>query len=104
ELGTVMFIIPGWFVKNGDARLVVLNEVARSVIAARGAAPDTRVCFQRQTSAADVERRWLRARERAGRNSVRVHDLKHTFGRRLRARACARNALRACESNVTPSS
>ncbi len=28
---------------------------------------------------------WLRARKRAGLPGVRVHDLKHTFGRRLRA-------------------
>jgi integrase len=28
---------------------------------------------------------WLRARERAGLTQVRVHDLKHAFGRRLRA-------------------
>ena len=28
---------------------------------------------------------WLRARKRANLESVRVHDLKHTFGRRLRA-------------------
>ncbi|HTT13012.1 MAG TPA: tyrosine-type recombinase/integrase, partial [Burkholderiaceae bacterium] len=28
---------------------------------------------------------WLHAREAAGLPQVRVHDLKHTFGRRLRA-------------------
>ena len=28
---------------------------------------------------------WKKARERAGLPLVRVHDLKHTFGRRLRA-------------------
>ena len=28
---------------------------------------------------------WLRARKRAGLSQVRVHDLKHTLGRRLRA-------------------
>jgi hypothetical protein len=28
---------------------------------------------------------WLRARKKAGLPQVRVHDLKHTFGRRLRA-------------------
>ncbi|HTY24595.1 MAG TPA: tyrosine-type recombinase/integrase, partial [Desulfomonilaceae bacterium] len=30
-------------------------------------------------------RAWRDARERAGLEQVRVHDLKHTFGRRLRA-------------------
>jgi integrase len=28
---------------------------------------------------------WLRARRKVGLQQVRVHDLKHTFGRRLRA-------------------
>ena len=28
---------------------------------------------------------WQRARKRAGLDHVRIHDLKHTFGRRLRA-------------------
>ena len=28
---------------------------------------------------------WMRARDIAGLPNVRVHDLKHTFGRRLRA-------------------
>jgi integrase len=28
---------------------------------------------------------WQQARKRAGLSHVRVHDLKHTFGRRLRA-------------------
>lgn len=28
---------------------------------------------------------WLRARKKTGLPQVRVHDLKHTFGRRLRA-------------------
>ena len=28
---------------------------------------------------------WIRARTKAGLPHVRVHDLKHTFGRRLRA-------------------
>jgi hypothetical protein len=28
---------------------------------------------------------WIKARRRAGLPMVRVHDLKHTFGRRLRA-------------------
>lgn len=34
-LGTSVFIIPGWYVKNSDDRLVVLNRAACSVIAAR---------------------------------------------------------------------
>lgn len=32
-----------------------------------------------------MTRRWKLARARVGMEQVRVHDLKHTFGRRLRA-------------------
>jgi hypothetical protein len=35
ELDTSVFIVPGDAVKNGEDRLVVLNDVARSVIEAR---------------------------------------------------------------------
>ena len=55
---TSVFLIPGRYVKNADDRLVVLNRIAASVV---------------------------EARVKAGLKQVRVHDLKHTFGRRLRA-------------------
>jgi hypothetical protein len=35
ELGTSVFVIPGDLVKNGEDRLVVMNDVAMSVIEAR---------------------------------------------------------------------
>ncbi len=35
QLGTSVFIVPASRVKNGDERLVVLNEMAMSVVAAR---------------------------------------------------------------------
>lgn len=106
ELDTSVFIIPGNRVKNGDERLVVLNRVAKSVIEAqRGIHPthvfahargkdDDPKCVTKMNNTA-----WKSARERAavewqkryeepaseGFQHVRVHDLKHTFGRRLRA-------------------
>nr|BDD44918.1 hypothetical protein 1 [Coxiellaceae bacterium] len=68
-------------------RLVVCNDVAASVIeSVRGkrsayvfAYEDDSPMFQMNTGA------WQRARKRAGLEHVCVHDLKHTFGRRLRA-------------------
>ena len=63
ELATLVFIIPGGQVKNGEERLVVLNGIAKSVIDnLRGLHPVPQ-----------------------GFRNVRVHDLKHTFGQRLRA-------------------
>jgi integrase len=85
-LQTSVFIIPGELVKNGDDRLVVLNQVARSVIdAQRGKHPEHVFTYNRKPVQRMLNSAWLRARKRAGLPQVRVHDLKHTFGRRLRA-------------------
>lgn len=115
ELGTSVFLIPAGFggrsakagVKNRDERLVVLNDVAKSVIEQqRGkhklfvfpfGKPDiegNETMVHRMNDSA-----WKKARIRAatkwgekflrkahdGFLRVRIHDLKHTFGRRLRA-------------------
>jgi integrase len=85
-LGTSVFIIPGALVKNGDDRLVVLNSVARSVIQARGGSHPTHAFSYGGIPLRHMlTSTWKRARQRAGLPRVRVHDLKHTFGRRLRA-------------------
>lgn len=104
-LDTSVFLIPGKNVKNGEERLVVLNRVARSVIESqRGKHPDFVFAQEFKNKAPRPVRgmnntAWKNARERAaerwseahrepaleGFRRVRVHDLKHTFGRRLRA-------------------
>lgn len=115
ELETSVFLIPADFggrhdnagVKNGDERLIVLNRVARSVIEGqRGLDPIWVFPYgqpDKDGNATPVHRMndsaWRKARKRAaamyeerfrrtappGFASIRVHDLKHTFGRRLRA-------------------
>jgi integrase len=73
-------------VKNGDERLVVLNRVARSVVEARrGMDPDHVFTYEGHPITRILTSGWSRGRSRAGLEQVRVHDLKHTFGRRLRA-------------------
>ena len=105
EFDTSVFVIPATRVKNGEERLVVLNRVACSVVNAQRGIHDTHV-FARtfkgrpaQPVASMNNTAWKRARELAaddlesltkepapaGFRKVRVHDLKHTFGRRLRA-------------------
>ena len=86
ELATSVFIIPGARVKNGSDRLVVLNRIARSVLEARRGIDRTFV-FTYKGKAIEhmLTAAWRRARQRSGLDGVRVHDLKHTFGRRLRA-------------------
>jgi len=86
ELGTSVFIIPEDRVKNGEERLLVLNRVAMSVIEeVRGEHPEYVFTYHGHPITVMNNSAWQSARKRAGLSLVRVHDLKHTFGRRLRA-------------------
>lgn len=89
-LNTSVFIIPLGRVKNRMERLVILNQIAQSVIEKRRNIHSVyvfahrfrgewRPYYQMNNSA------WQQARKKVGLKHVRVHDLKHTFGRRLRA-------------------
>jgi len=112
ELETSVFLIPGDFggrrensgVKNGDDRLVVLNDVAKSIIEGqRGKDPMWVFPYRGRALCKMNDTAWKNARKRAGvawqkemkepfpegLRRVRVHDLKHTFGRRLRAAGVA---------------
>lgn len=110
ELNASVFLIPAEFggrgeksgVKNRDERLVVLNDVASRVIEGQRGLDEVYV-FPYGRSGGPMVRMgtpaWRDARKRAaakwesthgtaahpGFASVRVHDLKHSFGRRLRA-------------------
>ena len=99
ELGTSIFVIPRDFVKNARDRCAVLNRIARSVVDkcrgrhsefvfARNGNPLTRIY---NSGCKGARRRALARYEKefgrpcpAGFRSIRVHDLKHTFGPRLR--------------------
>ncbi|MFO1362854.1 MAG: tyrosine-type recombinase/integrase [Burkholderiales bacterium] len=86
ELDTSVFIIPGQHVKNAEDRLVVLNKIAASVVEAqRGKHPTHVFAYQGKPIARMLNSGWRRARKATGLPQVRVHDLKHTLGRRLRA-------------------
>jgi integrase len=86
ELATSVFIIPGANVKNGEERLVVLNRIAAAVVdAQRGNHPSRVFTYQGKPTTRMLNKACLRARNAARLPKVRVHDLKHTFGRRLRA-------------------
>lgn len=97
ELDTFVFLIPGEKVKNGEPRVVVLNDIARRIVdEVRGQHPEYVFVYQAPTrkgkapkAAHPIETMnnngWQRARRTAGLSDVRVHDLRHTFARRLRA-------------------
>ncbi|MCV3866565.1 tyrosine-type recombinase/integrase [Pseudomonas aeruginosa] len=125
ELDTSVFLTPSDFggrdkgsgVKNGEERLVVLNTVAKSVIEGqRGLDPVWVFPYgmpDRNGKATPVHRMndsaWKKARIRAAKKyqerflrpapkgfaSIRIHDLKHTFGRRLRAAGVTEEDRRA---------
>ena len=86
QLETFVFIVPGHFVKNGDERLVVLNDIAHSVVNSRRGKHRTHVfAYKGKPMTRMLNSSWCRVREAVGLPQVRVHDLKHTLGWRLRA-------------------
>lgn len=100
ELGTSVFLIPEWLAKNGVARVIVLNRMAREMIERqRGKHPTHVFTFRGKPVGRMYNSSWRRQRDKAakayssilgracpeGFKRLRVHDLKHTFGKRLRA-------------------
>ena len=100
ELDSSIFVVPRRFVKNGLDRYVVLNRIARSVIDSCRGKHSERVFTRNGRPITKIYNSgWKGARRRAseryakelgrlcpkGFQSLRVHDLKHTFGHRLRA-------------------
>jgi integrase len=86
ELDTSVFIIPKERMKNRDDRVVVLNRVAKAVIErVRGDDPEWVFIFRGVPLKTMYGTAWKEARVKVGLPHVRVHDLRHSFGRRLRA-------------------
>jgi integrase len=95
EKGGSVFAIPPAAHKGGDYehyRLVALNSVAQRVIVAHRGKHEVFV-FVSKRRKKPLSRLnngpFHRAREAAGLRDCRVHDLKHTFGARLRAAGVA---------------
>ena len=98
ELNTSVFVVPGYVfdeeningvkrnVKNGEDRLIVLNKIAKSVIEkVRGNHPEYVFTYKGNKMLTSINNTsWQNAVKRSC-IPTRIHDLKHTFGRRLRA-------------------
>lgn len=81
-----VFVIPGSVTKNGEERVVVLNQIARGVVEKqRGKHPDRVFTYKGKPTGRILNTAWKRARIRAGLPTLRVHDLRHTYAQRLRA-------------------
>lgn len=86
ELGITVFVLPDWLTKNGEERILVLNDLARNVVdQQRGQHPEYVFTYKGSRLGRMLTTAWKKGRKRAGLQQVRVHDLKHTFGHRLRA-------------------
>ncbi len=95
SLRTSVFIIPSYInrggeirqlVKNGEDRLVILNDEAKAVIEdVRGIHSEYVFSYHGRPITRMNNTAWRNARTKANLGDLRVHDLKHTFGRRLRA-------------------
>jgi integrase len=89
ELGTNLFILPNndqFETKNSQERIVVLNAIARRIVdEQRGKHREFVFGYKGKRLYNMLNSAWQRARKRAGLPGFRVHDLRHTFGHRLRA-------------------
>ncbi len=82
----IVFIVPSELVKNGEDRLIVCNSIAASVIErVRNQHPTHVFSYRGKPTTKMNATAWRNARKKVNLAHVRVHDLKHTFGRRLRA-------------------
>ncbi len=85
-LDTTVFIISEERAKNERERIVPLNSVAQSIVASRrGNQSDFVFDYEGRKLLRINNKAWRKARESVGLKEVRVHDLRHTFGMRLRA-------------------
>lgn len=86
ELERSVFVIPPSAYKSNRHHVAILNDVAWNIVQAQRGKHAEFVFPYRGTRVETINNTaWQQARKRAGLSQVRVHDLRHTFGQRLRA-------------------
>jgi len=86
ELGRSVFVIPAEAFKTRRAHVVILNDVAWSIVKSqRGKHPIWVFPYHGRRMERMNNNGWQQARHEARLPLVRVHDLRHTFACRLRA-------------------
>jgi integrase len=86
EICRSVFVIPSDSYKSNRDHVVILNDVAWSIVQAqRGMHPVWVFPFKGRRIGTINNNGWQKARREAGLRYVRVHDLRHTFACRLRA-------------------
>lgn len=86
EVGRSVFVIPPEAIKTRRTHVVILNDVAWSIVQTqRGKHRVWVLPYGGQRVLRMNNTAWKRIRLRAGLRAVRIHDLRHTFATRLRA-------------------
>lgn len=86
EVGRSVFVIPPESFKGKRAHVVILNDAAWSIVQSqRRKHPIWVFPYRGKPINTMNNTAWQDARERARLKPVRVHDLRHTYGARLRA-------------------
>ena len=100
EVGRSVFVIPPEAFKSKRAHVVILNDAAWSIVEAqRGLDPIWVFPHRGRRMSTMNKPAWQRARREADLRAVRIHDLRHTFARRLHAAGVPaedRDALLGC--------
>lgn len=86
EVGRSVFVLPPEPFKTKRRHVAILNDVAWSIVQAqRGIDPIWVLPYRGRPIGTLNNTAWQAARKAVGLARVRVHDLRHTFGSRLRA-------------------
>jgi integrase len=86
EIGRSVFVIPPEAFKSKRAHVVILNDAAWSIVQTqRGKHPIWVFPYKGNAVRTMNNTAWQKARRAIGLPIVRVHDLRHTYGARLRA-------------------
>ena len=86
EIGRSVFVVPPEAFKSKRAHVVILNDAAWSIVQSqRGKHPIWVFPYRGKPVQTMNNTAWQKARRTVGLSKVRVHDLRHTYGARLRA-------------------
>jgi integrase len=81
-----IFVLKGHRTKNSEDRIVPLNSTAKAIIENQRGNHDEYVFTYKGEPVLRINgHSWRKSRTQANITQCRVHDLRHTFGRRLRA-------------------
>ena len=85
EFQNGMFVLSGDRTKNGEERIVPLNSIAKNLILSLPRESDYVFTYKGKPMNRITGSAWKTARIKSDLLQCRAHDLRHTFGRRLRS-------------------